>query len=486
MRTIYASMCLRTCLILNGTCGSGSRRIATKPLLPLILVMMNTELFTIPFDGKFVVYAPLRKAAFITNAHTVNMISRLKDSECTINSAEEELLQFLRLIGVWDNRDDFTVLTNENDPLKPTSVTLFLSSACNLRCVYCYAESAQQTGANMVFQTAKAGIDFVCRNARETRNSNFQVIYHGGGEFTQNWKVLVESVRYARFLEKEMHMEAAISGASNGVFSDKQCQWLVRNLQGLSISVDGLPEIHDIHRPLVSGGPSSKLVFNTLNSFTKAGFPYSIRMTVTPNAVDRLPKSVGYLLNHASPTQIVVEPVYNLGRGKKIDLFLDPKSFVSAFRKSNTVANKYGIPLLYSAARIDLLTKQFCNAGDGNFCITPSGKISVCYQVTDEHTPFSDEFLVGNYDMIKEKFIFDEEKIRRIKRWNVQSTDWCRECFAKWHCAGDCPNLVRHAMVSGKFKGHSRCEITRALLFDQILEKIEKSDGFLWSERLWE
>jgi hypothetical protein len=37
-------------------------------------------------------------------------------------------------------------------------------------------------------------------------------------------------------------------------------------------------------------------------------------------------------------------------------------------------------------------------------------------------------------------------------------------------------------MVDGEFAGDPRCEITRALTLDQIVEKIGKSGGTVWAE----
>ena len=48
--------------------------------------------------------------------------------------------------------------------LRPTAVTLFLTSACNLRCVYCYASGGEQP-RYLDEQVALDAIDFVVDNA---------------------------------------------------------------------------------------------------------------------------------------------------------------------------------------------------------------------------------------------------------------------------------------------------------------------------------
>ena len=51
---------------------------------------------------------------------------------------------------------------------------------------------------------------------------------------------------------------------------DKQIDWIIANLDGVSLSFDGLPRVHDAHRPTASGGGSSERVMHTLRRFDAA------------------------------------------------------------------------------------------------------------------------------------------------------------------------------------------------------------------------
>ena len=44
----------------------------------------------------------------------------------------------------------------------------------------------------------KRGIDFVAANARRKRVPEIEITFHGGGEPTVHWKVMTESLQYAR------------------------------------------------------------------------------------------------------------------------------------------------------------------------------------------------------------------------------------------------------------------------------------------------
>ncbi len=443
---------------------------------------ISTDVFVIPRNGQYVVYAPLRRLAFLGNAALVNFIHRLKQGASPLDAQETALLKLFAELRLTGEAGDTPIFTLGSNVYKPAEVTLFLTARCNLRCLYCYASAGAGRHADMSLATAKQGIEFVCRNARDLGRRSFGVGYHGGGEPTVHWEVLSESVVYARQLGREYNLELRASLATNGVFSEAKCRWITANMQSATLSLDGLPEVQDAQRPSPSGGASSRAVFRTLERFEKAAFPYGIRMTATARSTEKLPESLRYILDHARPRRIQVEPVYELGRGQNAALHVQPATFVRAFREARTVAQQHGVELLFSAARLDVLTNRFCQSCGDGFSLTPGGNVSACYEVCDEQMNFAEEFIFGRYDDSAGRYVFDAEKLRRLRARSVESIPWCRDCFCKWHCAGDCPNKARHAMQDGEFSGHARCEITQALVLDQILEKISRHGGVYWAE----
>ncbi|MCP4350129.1 MAG: radical SAM protein [Desulfobacterales bacterium] len=441
----------------------------------------SNNIFVIPYANRYVVYAPLRKAAFIANAASVNFLNRIKYGATEFfTDNEKAFIEFLDRLDILGEKKDMPLITYGNKFFKPTHVTLFLTTRCNLNCIYCYAMDGTKKHINMNFSIAKMGIDLACCNALESKKNNFNVNFHGGGEPTTNWKIFTESLSYARTIAQKNGLKVYSNAASNGVYSNEQCQWIINNLQGVNLSMDGLPEIHDFHRPLKNGDSSSQIVLKTIEAFEKAQFPYNIRSTVTSYSVKSLSKGIEWLLNRFRPKRIMVEPVYNLGRGQNKAFHVEPEQFIEAFREAGKIADEFDVPLLYSAARIDVLTNRFCGACGDSFCLTPSGKISSCYEIFEDDVEFSSEFVFGNCDINSDSLMFDHKKLQNLRNRKVEDIQWCKECFCKWHCAGDCLNLVRHAMVKNEFMGHPRCEITQALILDQILLKIRNSGGIFW------
>src|SRR5207248_3231629 len=147
---------------------------------------LSAETFTIPLEaGRYLMYAPLRRAAFVTNASVVNFLADLQagfvDDAVDPDGALREFLRRLEIVDA--GAETLPVTTFSGDP-EPTSVTLFLTTACNLRCTYCYASAGDTPTKHMSLEVAKRGIDFITANAAKKGSAAFEVLYHGGGEPT--------------------------------------------------------------------------------------------------------------------------------------------------------------------------------------------------------------------------------------------------------------------------------------------------------------
>lgn len=442
---------------------------------------LTTEVFAIPLADHFLVYAPLRKLAFLATPELVDLLWRLRTAQASdFYENHSDLIAFFEDIELLGLSGDTPIQTYGSAAYDPTHVTLFLTNRCNLRCTYCYASTGSNPARDLPFSLAKAGIDCVVANAVRQKRARIDVSFHGGGEPTMNWKVLTAALDYARKLAEGAGLEMGASMASNGVWSPHQRAWLLQNLDSLSLSWDGIEAVQNAQRPTASGAGSHDAVWQTIDALEAADFSYGIRMTVTADSVDRLAESVSYLLERARPQRIQAEPVYDLGRGREGEQHVEQAAFVDAFREAHRIAADRGIELYFSGARIEMLTNRFCRSCGEGFCITPDGDVSACFEVTDRQGTMSDSFIIGSYEQGGRGFIIDPEKLNGLRERTVETIPWCEGCFARWHCAGDCQHKVQHAWQDGVFRGHARCEITRALLLDQILEKIGRHGGYLW------
>jgi uncharacterized protein len=324
-------------------------------------------------------------------------------------------------------------------------------------------------------ETARRAIDFVAANAVAAGTPSFEVNYHGAGEPTAHWTLLEESHRYARGVAQACGLRLRASLTTNGALTNTKRAWIVSHLDSATLSFDGLPEVQDANRPFPSGRGSSDIVLATLRAFDRAGFRYSIRMTVTADAAACMAQSVGYLCRRFRPRAIQVEPLYRMGRGRDA-ADAETGVFIEAFRAARRTSPKAAKLLRFSGARLGTLTNRFCGVANDNFCVSPAGNISACHEVADEHQPWAERFFYGRPSTGAAGFDFDEQVYAALRAHTADRLEYCAGCFAKWHCAGDCYHKALH-WNAGEFAGAGRCEIIRALTKDQILEKLAGGGG---------
>ena len=443
---------------------------------------LSAEIFTIPLDDqRYLIYAPLRRVAFVANARMVNGLADLKAGApgSRIDSTDVGI-NFLRGLGLVDGGEEAPPITLFQGEPQPTTLTLFLTTACNLRCTYCYAASGETPRKFMEFPVARRGIDYITDNARRLGREHFGIAFHGGGEPTLNWRTLTRSLTYARDRAADLGLTVTAGAATNGVLNDSRIDWIIAHLDGVSLSIDGLPSVHDRHRPMANGRPSSDRVIHTLRRFDAAGFRYGLRLTVTREDIPYLPDSVEFLCRHFNPQRLQVEPVYPLGRGRA-EASAEGEDFIAAFRAAQPRAGNHGHELAFSAARLATLANHFCAITQDNFCLSPDGNVSACYEAFSEDGDAAAIFFYGEPDPDTPGYRFDADRLRHLRHQAVQHRLYCQGCFAKWHCAGDCYHKA-YAAHGQEFMGSPRCDITRELIKDQILGRIAESGGLLWHE----
>lgn len=440
------------------------------------------EVYAIRLESprSYLVYAPLARCAFVTNGEGIDCLHRLMEHGESSPRTPQSMLSFLHSIGFCREREARVQASTCRRTFRPTAVSLFLTNACNLRCDYCYACGGEQPRRVMNEMIAKRAVDIVVNNALHGEDGCAAIAFHGSGEPSLNWHTLCRTASYARQRCSKTGIKLTLTAGTNGMLSERKAQWIAAHIDNLTVSFDGLPAVHDSQRPTVNGRGSSKTVMRTMHILENAGTRYGVRMTVTPRHLARLPDSMAFITENFSPESIQVEPVSPLGRWSDKP-GVDSDQFIEMFRESAEIARDMKIPLEYSAMRQHVLTNRFCQTTDTLFGVTPEGDVTACYECTSRKDPFADTFFIGNIDPKSGTLTVDSTRLERLRSHCVDTLDYCRNCFARWHCAGDC--LYKRFCTNGEGgqPGTTRCDITRALTKDRILDCIAQSpDGIAW------
>ena len=431
----------------------------------------NNDLFTIRrTDGSYILYAPLNKKVGVINGSGVNTIVRYFNGEALANN-EQSFIDHLFQNKFLNDAPPEKPVFPDNYVFMPHEVTLFATSRCNLRCRYCYADAGKKS-RDMLLETAKAAIDIVAGNAGLIGLSRFAVGFHGGGEPTTAWELVTEAVDYAYELAEKKGLDVEIFAATNGMFNEKQREYILQKFTNLNISIDGPADIQNYNRPRTDGSGSFATIRDNMKFLDAHGFSYGVRATITRKDVRRMEEIVEWFKSEFNITFLHIEPVWLCGRclttGEEAP---SDDDFIRYYARAMEKAEQIGVKLIYSGLRLDSLLSKFCAATGDGFNVLPDGMVTSCYEVTESDHPKAELFHYGRYDFNRKEFVFDTDKIKRLQKYSVENIAYCRDCFCKWHCAGDCISKVFDVSQSFCHEGSLRCTLNRRLTLMQ-LEKL--------------
>lgn len=433
------------------------------------------ELLTIPVQDGVLIYRPLARLAFAGNRAMAGLARSLASAGPGMPAVDcpPEAHAFLERIGFLE--PDPPPPTPREVNYRPVNAVLLLTNRCSLRCVYCYAGAGEAAGESMSPTLARSAIDCVVANARDLERPSFELTFHGGGEPVMAWETMEQATLHARSRD----LPARITAVSNGVWSDKQRQWIVDHLDRVTISCDGAPATQDRQRPFPTGRGSAEAVMRTIRGLDRVGYDYGIRMTALAPWRGRLAGDVRFLCEETGCRSIQVEPAFNTVRG----LYRPPSpeegdEFVAAFLEAHEAARRAGRRLTYSGARPWLLTCSFCSAPYSSLIVNAAGELVTCYEVTSEDHPLAPDCTFGRLEGGRP--LVDEGRRQAMLRRMEARREGCRDCICYWHCAGDCHVKAFYPGAEAAPGASTRCRVNRAITLELLLARLAETEDGVW------
>lgn len=435
---------------------------------------LATEVFALPYLDEHIVYAPLVQAALLVNSAALGALSRIRDGAAfEPTPSETSLITLLHDVGIVALDPPAHATAARLDPRRPylpTGCTLFLTTDCNLRCRYCYANGGDSPRM-LAEKTAHAAIDLVVRNAIESDAESALFAFHGGGEPTRAGALLRSCVTRAEESCAEAGIEPTFALATNGVMSRSMREFVSAHMDSVMVSMDGAPGVHDRSRPRPDGGGSWAAARTTLRALGEAECSLGVRMTVTSENLEEMVSGVRSVLDNANVSTIHIEPLFACGRSLTTGLTPpDPARFVDLFRVARHMAACDDVDVVFSAARQGVVIHSFCDVSAPSFNVTPDGDVTACYEVSDAQDSRAEHFIFGRYDADTNGFSFDADRIAALRGLTVEAATRCDRCFCKYSCAGDCPAKRLSDSAADPLAG--RCLITRRLTQDLLEESL--------------
>jgi len=139
----------------------------------------------------------------------------------------------------------------------------------------------------------------------------------------------------------------------------------------------------------------------------------------------------------------------------------DDDIYVAEFLRAYEEARRRGRMIGFSCLSFTALKSFYCCAVSDGFTVTHDGYVTACFEACGPDRPFADTFMYGKYDERKGSFDLDLEKLRKLQTRHAYNLPYCKDCFCKYMCAGDCP-MYSLKLGYGLGRG-ARCKITQQI-----------------------
>jgi uncharacterized protein len=261
-----------------------------------------------------------------------------------------------------------------------------------------------------------------------------------GGEPLLEAALIEKLIAYAGRKTAAAGLKLALTMTTNGTITNPRA-WSIMTLpaMSLSISYDGLPAVHDRHRRLTGGGPTSAKVLATIRMLQQAGKPFRVIMVVRPDTLEHLPAGIQFLQARGVRR---IEP--------SLDVWTD-WSEEDITRLEKVVARcaeiwRMGLPFssigwfdekAAHLAKLPRKPRPRCGFGRGEITVAVSGRLYPCERLVGDDLPDNPMCLPGH--------ALDGDDFLHVEVPADQPEHACNECAMLSMCTTfcRCSNYVR-------------------------------------------
>lgn len=271
-------------------------------------------------------------------------------------------------------------------------VSIWITDNCNMMCDYCY--EGKKNSKNMPFNYIVNIIAFINQQLPLSGTNQLYIKFFGG-EPLLNFSFIK---KFVETLDSEdLGIPILYSITTNGtLLSEDTIQFMIKNDFDCSISIDGLPDIHNAHRKMKSGEGSWEYIQQNIEPLiTQYAQKLFARVTYTPATVSFLLESIVFLTQVGFKRIIAVPDYFSLEWNKESfeELSLQYGEIKKFQKKNQDIEISLGI-------RRENLFKEYigCGGGKSTFSISVDGGIFPCtYAVEFPELKLGDIFHLEKY-----------------------------------------------------------------------------------------
>jgi uncharacterized protein len=338
------------------------------------------------------------------------------------------------------------------------ALSLAVAQKCNLGCTYCYAAQGDFGGTpkDMLLQTALRSVQLLIGAAEPGARVNLAFL---GGEPLANRAVLRAATEHAAALAGERGIRATFSITTNGtLLTEDDAAFFERHGFAVTISLDGLREDHDRQRPFKNGAGSFDRIIERVQPLLAAQrkMQVSVRATVTPGNI-RLRDSLEYFLG-MNFHSVGFSPVLRASTRNREVSARDLDDFLEAmvecgteFERRVVRGERYAFMNIINALReIHRGTHRPypCGAGAGYLGVSADGDLAACHRFVGDEDGRMGNLAAGIDRAAQQRWLAER---------HVHNQSPCRDCWARYLCAGGC----HHEVIA---RGRPACDYIRGWL----------------------
>ena len=338
------------------------------------------------------------------------------------------------------------------------SLSLAVAQKCNLGCTYCYAQEGSfgAPATAMPRTVALAAVDRLFTGASAGDRLNLAFL---GGEPLLGRAVLRETTEYAARLAQERHVQMGFSITSNGtLMTPEDGEFFERHGFAVTISLDGVADVHDQLRPFKSGAGSFARILDNIRPLLalQRRMQVSARVTVTPRNL-ALPYTLDTLLAlgfHA----VGFSPMLASPTGRDQ---MDPQALTYMLHQMMACGREFERRVMagarYPFSNMVTALQEIhrgthrpypCGAGAGYLGVAADGTLAACHRFVGDPVGAMGHLASG---------IDRARQVRWLAERHVHHQEPCRSCWARYLCGGGC----HHEVLA---RGRPACDYVRGWL----------------------
>jgi uncharacterized protein len=367
----------------------------------------------------------------------------------------EEVLRVLRTFSL-----ESLLLIDDTPIVSPPlrALSLAVAQTCNLGCTYCYAQQGYFGGSAIAMSAdvARAAVDYLLRDVSPGEQVNLAFM---GGEPLANRRVLRQTTEYAASCASERGISVGFSITTNGtLLNEADGKFFEQHGFAVTISLDGVGEVHDRLRPFKSGvGTFQRIIERTRPLLSmQHRMQVSARVTVTPRNLC-LPQTLQELVDIGFHS-VGFSPMLSAPSGRdamgEAELAILLERMIECgceWERQMAAARRYPFANIVNALReIHRGTHRPypCGAGAGYLGVSATGELSACHRFVRDPTGAMGDLETGIDRVSQNSWLADR---------HVHRQEPCRSCWARYLCGGGCHHEVIH-------RGRPACNYVRGWL----------------------